>query len=113
MVKRLREKLRLDPESSLSTAQHKITLLPEAVKLRNAPNDNASWPIYQCENVFILPGIPELFQQKFTVIVEHFLSGQPKASAKVKLIRQEIVLISGLYCLTVEFAHYLVGIGGR
>ncbi len=86
MVKRLREKLRLGPESPLSTAQDKMTLLPEAVKLRSAPNDNDSWPIYQCENVFILPGVPELFQQKFTVIAKHFLSGHPKASTKVKLI---------------------------
>ncbi len=84
MANRLREKLKLNPESPLSTAQDKMTLLPEAIELRNAPNDNDSWPIYQCENVFILPGVPELFQQKFTVIVEHFLSGHPAASAKVK-----------------------------
>ncbi len=85
MVKRLREKLRLDPESPLSSAQDKVTLLPDAVKLRTAPNDTDAWPIYQYENVFILPGIPELFREKFTVIVDHFLSGHPAASAKVKL----------------------------
>ncbi len=85
MVKQLREKLRLSPESPLSSAQDKVTLLPDAVKLRTAPNDKDAWPIYQCENVFILPGIPKLFREKFTVIVDHFLSGHPAASTKVKL----------------------------
>ncbi|MFN0123536.1 MAG: competence/damage-inducible protein A [Blastocatellia bacterium] len=30
------------------------------------------WPVLKCENVWILPGVPELFQKKFTAIREQF-----------------------------------------
>ncbi len=117
MVKRVREKLRLDPTSPLSSAQDKVTLLPDAIKLRTAPNDKDAWPIYQCENVFILPGIPELFREKFTVIVDHFLSGHPTASAKVKFTTYSktffLKIISVLYYLTAKFVYYVAGTGCR
>lgn len=31
------------------------------------------WPILQCENVFVLPGIPKYFATKMPIIVKHFL----------------------------------------
>ena len=32
----------------------------------------AGWPVIAMRNVYILPGVPELFRRKFTSIREHF-----------------------------------------
>ena len=37
------------------------------------------WPVLQCRNVFILPGVPEFFFDKITTIAEHFI--HPKSVA--------------------------------
>ena len=59
-------------------------MLPELATLRVAPADANGWPILQCENVFILPGVPQYFEKKMSVITEHFLSGHAIAVAKVR-----------------------------
>jgi molybdopterin-biosynthesis enzyme MoeA-like protein len=61
-------------------------MLPELSKLRMAPADTKGWPILQCENVFILPGVPQYFEQKMAVIADHFLTGHAMAVAKVSNI---------------------------
>lgn len=57
-----------------------MAMLPELVKLRVAPLDQQGWPILQCENVFILPGVPQFFQSKMQVIADHFLDERPMVS---------------------------------
>ncbi len=44
--------------------------VPEGVHF--VPGDNPSWPVLAVENVYILPGIPELFRLKFNAIAERF-----------------------------------------
>jgi molybdenum cofactor synthesis domain-containing protein len=34
--------------------------------------DHPSWPVIACENVYILPGVPEIFRRKFDSIRERF-----------------------------------------
>lgn len=58
-----------------------MAMLPELSKLRVAPvAGEAAWPILQTENVFILPGVPEFFQGKMTVIADYFLDSRPMVS---------------------------------
>jgi len=33
--------------------------------------DDNRWPVYKLENCFILPGLPQIFEQKFEMILEH------------------------------------------
>lgn len=48
--------------------------LPEGASFINAPG--LRWPVLTVENVFILPGVPEFFREKFLAIKERFRSSQ-------------------------------------
>ena len=48
--------------------------LPERAVLVDAGEH--TWPVVQCENMFILPGVPEIFRAKFEAIADHFRDGQ-------------------------------------
>eukprot|EP00927_Polykrikos_kofoidii_P049174 TRINITY_DN43284_c0_g1_i1.p1 TRINITY_DN43284_c0_g1~~TRINITY_DN43284_c0_g1_i1.p1 ORF type:complete len:627 (+),score=95.90 TRINITY_DN43284_c0_g1_i1:31-1881(+) len=61
-------------------ADRKMALLPEGSVLRRPPHDGSEdecWPVLQCRNVFVLPGVPVIFHEKLTVVCDHFLSGAP------------------------------------
>ena len=62
-----------------------MALLPDLARLRTAPNGNRLWPILQCENVFILPGVPQFFEGKMDTIVAHFLGQRPLYTRKIAL----------------------------
>lgn len=69
-----------------------MALLPDLARLRVAPNGPKVWPILQCENVFILPGVPQFFEKKIDTIVAHFLG-------KRSLFTRKIVLgVDGAWC---------------
>lgn len=66
------------PLLAIGKLKIKMAMLPELSKLRVAPlSGEKVWPILQTENVFILPGVPEFFQSKMTVIADHFLDPRP------------------------------------
>lgn len=68
----------------LLRSQRKMALLPELATLRLPPNAGSRiWPILQCENVFILPGVPQYFEGKLEVICSHFLSKRDLYTRKV------------------------------
>ena len=97
----------------------KMSTLPRGALLRQPPNAEESWPILQCANVFVLPGVPHLFLSKVRdaaplsppparphtphlsppllvpssrqlgVICEHFLRGAPPAAQRKLLLRVE------------------------
>lgn len=56
-----------------------------------------SWPVLQCENIFILPGVPQFFETKMELIVKHFLTRNKKlTSRKIVLDLEERALVSVL-----------------
>jgi len=69
---------------TLSEAQMKMATLPENCELRFV-GENQNWPILQCQNIYILPGVPQFFKQKISSIAS-FLSktcsvgGSPNAT---------------------------------
>ncbi|CAM9873798.1 unnamed protein product [Discosporangium mesarthrocarpum] len=73
-----------------------MAMLPELSKLRVAPMDRKGWPILQCENVFILPGVPQFFQSKMGVIAEHFLNDRLMHCKKIVLNADEFMIVSQL-----------------
>lgn len=62
-----------------------MALLPDFARLRVAPTGPKIWPILQCENVFILPGVPQFFEQKMDTIVAHFLGKRSLYTRKIVL----------------------------
>eukprot|EP00952_Eustigmatos_sp_NYUAD-ZCMA_P010634 43465-Eustigmatos_ZCMA.PRE.1 len=64
-----------------------MALLPELAQLRMVPGNNTKemWPILQCENIFILPGVPSFFEAKIDTIVSHFIGKRPLFTRKIVL----------------------------
>jgi hypothetical protein len=57
--------------------------LPSNAKLRYLAKDD--WPVLQCRNVFILPGVPEFFAKKIENVA-HYLSSQLERSVAYKVV---------------------------
>ena len=73
--------------SIMSEAQIKMATLPTNAKLRYLSKDPNDWPILQCRNIFILPGIPEFFSNKVRNVAE-YLSCQMERLPAYKVVLQ-------------------------
>lgn len=107
----------------------RLAMLPEQSKLRFPPPpddyisttskgvDNVerverskAWPILQCDNIFVLPGIPRFFAEKIHLIAKHFLTRQQvKESRKIVLDIEEQKLVQTLDAIVAKFDHVKVG----
>jgi molybdopterin-biosynthesis enzyme MoeA-like protein len=68
---------------NLTAAQVKMATLPTNAKLRYLSKDD--WPVLQCRNVFILPGVPEFFSKKIEYVAA-YLSSQLERSVAYKVV---------------------------
>lgn len=85
MGKLLREKMGNGPESDLTEAQLKMATLPAGSKLRYLSDDPKDWPVLQCRNIFVLPGVPEFFESKIADVAG-YLSCQLERGPGYKVI---------------------------
>merc|ERR1711862_456590 len=99
--------------SSLSQVQMKMATLPENCELRFNDYEKkiSQWPILQCQNIYILPGVPQFFKQKINSIVT-FLSSSSSNNDTTNDNKKNITQSSSSYCcfkvlLTVE-EHIIV-----
>ena len=72
-------------EDELTEAQVKMATLPNLSKLKYLSEIEGDWPVLQCSNIFILPGVPQFFQKK----VEHvakYLSTELERSVAFKVV---------------------------
>ncbi len=72
-------------KEELTEAQIKMSTLPECSKLRYLSSDENEWPVLQCQNVFILPGVPQFFQKKIE-LVANYLSTELERSVQFKVV---------------------------
>ena len=56
--------------ASLKEANLRMADVPEGAEL--IPADHANWPVTTFRNVFVLPGVPEIFRRKFDAIKARF-----------------------------------------
>jgi molybdenum cofactor synthesis domain-containing protein len=56
-------------------AHLRMALVPQGAALLTEDETESSWPLIRMHNVWILPGIPELFRSKLTIVRRH-LRGQ-------------------------------------
>ena len=101
MMQRLQDAYGLGSPDELTEGQKKMALLPDLARLRLAPAQGEDkkakiWPILQCENVFILPGVPQFFEQKMDTIVTHFLGHCPLYTRKIVLGVDEVEIVEPL-----------------
>jgi len=78
-------KRKMNNTGELTDAQLKMATLPKHSKLRYLSDDPDAWPILQCQNLFILPGVPEVFGFKIGLVAK-YLSCQLERSVAYKVV---------------------------
>jgi len=81
----LREKMGTELDKELTEAQLKMATLPSGSKLRYLSEDPNDWPVLQCRNIFVLPGVPEFFEKKIADVAG-YLSCQLERAPGYKVI---------------------------
>jgi len=82
----------LDPQ-----VVEKMCMLPRGAVLRAVPDEPDAWPVLQCANVFVLPGVPTFFLAKLRTIVTHFLvKPSPRLYRKLSLSLPELDIVTPL-----------------
>jgi FAD synthetase len=89
-------------------ALNKMAHLPRGARLRYLSGPEA-WPVLQCQNVFVLPGIPEFFGPKVESVAE-YLSYHAKGLSYKVVLRVEETSIADILN-TVVTSHPSVSIG--
>ncbi len=84
----------------------KMAEMPAGAKIHDS--GDLRFPLVQVGNVFVLPGIPELFQKKFESI-RHLLSGVPVNLRRVYVTHHESEIAEFLNELLAEFAELMLG----
>lgn len=84
MADLLRDKMK-NQDNKLTPAQEKMATLPSNAKLRYLSESESDWPILQCRNIFILPGVPEYFSKKIENVAA-YLSSQLERSTAYRLV---------------------------
>ena len=89
----------------------KMSTLPSGVRIRTVASDPNEWPILQCANVFVLPGVPTFFESKLAVICDDFLQARtpPVLSRCVRLAVAEESIVADLNAIVT--AHSAVAFG--
>jgi molybdenum cofactor synthesis domain-containing protein len=90
-----------------SEAHLRFADVPEGAELRRAPD--VSWPTPVVENVWILPGVPEVFRMKLSALRAAIVGPQPFLSRALVLRLDEVDLKDALDAVVA--AHPLVSIG--
>jgi len=55
----------------LTDAQIKMATLPACAKLLSLSENPEDWPVLQCQNIFILPGVPQFFVKKIEEVARY------------------------------------------
>ncbi|KAK3260190.1 hypothetical protein CYMTET_30838 [Cymbomonas tetramitiformis] len=58
--------------------------------------DPAGYPLVKFKNIFILPGVPEFFSAKFSIIADQFLTYQSRCTRKLLLKADETTIAAAL-----------------
>jgi FAD synthetase len=86
MAQLLREKMNGgDEDIELTEAQVKMATLPSRSNLRYLSENKSDWPVLQCRNIFVLPGVPEFFQKKIESL-SVYLSSQLDRSVSYRVV---------------------------
>ena len=73
------------PKGEFNTSRQKMAMMPENVKLIYNPVTAA--PGFIIKNVFVLPGVPNIFEKMFIEILKNIKKGKPK---KIRTINTDL-----------------------
>ena len=93
--------------AELSDDQLRMARVPSGSEMVQAPD--VKWPTVLLENVFILPGLPEVFAMKMPTLRHHLAGGRPFISRAVALRSDEASIASLLDDLDRRFPEVAIG----
>jgi molybdopterin-biosynthesis enzyme MoeA-like protein len=95
--------------SNLHERDLRMADIPEGARLLYGPNgDRARWPVVTVRNVYLLPGVPEIFRRKFEMVRDMFRAG-PIITRAVYSREGEAVIAATLDAVVAEFPGVAVG----
>jgi molybdenum cofactor synthesis domain-containing protein len=103
---RLVERMERAQKKPLNDAMKKMAMLPEGAVTIDA--GDLWFPIVVVENVHVFPGIPQLFEKKFTAIRERF-TGVPFQICRIYVTLYESEIAEALNALLREFPELMLG----
>jgi len=111
MAKLLREKMKTGEGEELTEGQRKMATLPSRSKLKYLSDDKNDWPVLQCRNIFVLPGVPEFFSQKIEKVAAYLSSDEMGRSAVYKIVLSvdEATIVSVLNAAVKEHPEVTFG----
>lgn len=69
------------------SARIKMSTLPKSSTLRYLTDDlTDEWPILECRNVYILPGVPQFFESKIKALATYLLSTELERSITYRVV---------------------------
>mmetsp|Transcript_53225 Transcript_53225/g.62150 ORF Transcript_53225/g.62150 Transcript_53225/m.62150 type:complete len:787 (-) Transcript_53225:86-2446(-) len=96
-------------DAKLSDAQIKMATLPRNSKLLYLAGKD-QWPIVRCRNIYVLPGVPQFFQQQVELIASHLATDLEKVvSCKLVLSVEETKIVNALNQVVRDHPHATLG----
>ena len=92
--------------SPVNDAMKKMALIPDGAEVLDV--GGLSFPVIVVRNVYIFPGIPELFEKKFDQLRDRF-SGVPFQLSKIYVRENESDIAETLNTLLEEFPELMLG----
>ena len=105
----LEAKIRSAMGSNLHERDLRMADIPDGARLLYGPDGNrARWPVVAVKNVYVLPGVPEIFRLKYAMMREQYRSG-PILSRAVYSSEGEGLIAATLDAVVAEFPGVAVG----
>lgn len=90
----------------LDDSNRRMAQVPEGTDLVRGGENR--YPVVRCGKVWVFPGVPRLFQRKFTM-VESYFSGEPLHTARVTLVAQETDIASRITAIAAAHSEVVIG----
>ena len=100
------ERIERSQEGSPNEAMRKMAIVPEGCDIIDA--GDLWFPVVKVENVYVFPGVPQLFEKKFHSIRDRF-SGVPICLTRVFVTHHESEIAEDLRALLREYPELMLG----
>ncbi len=95
--------------ANCTEAHLRMAVVPEGATLLHEGDPETGWPLIRMSNVWILPGIPELFRSKLSIVRAHLRGRHVYCSEWVKLLWEEVHLKEHLDAVVAEHPNVEIG----
>lgn len=103
----LEKSLRDFYKENITDAALTMADIPKNAELVDKKGDN--WPIIRMKNCYILPGVPQIFKQKFDRLVAYLPASSPYFVARIFVKSDEVYFAEKLRQIAAQFPQVEVG----